>query len=201
MLYVGTSKDLRSRVRTYFTASETRSRMGEMVGLAAAVEGIECATPLEAEIRELRLIAEHKPKYNRRSRFPERVHWIKVTVEPWPRLSLVTRVLDDGTDYLGPFSSKRVAERALAALHETFPVRQCAQRLPKTPSLSACALAEIGHSLFSLRRVDHAHGVRRGGAGPALVARAEPGPRRGLALRAHGRTRRRRAVRGGHVLA
>ena len=35
VLYVGTSKDLRTRVRTYFTASETRSRMGEMVGLAA----------------------------------------------------------------------------------------------------------------------------------------------------------------------
>ena len=34
VLYVGTSRDLRTRVRTYFTASETRSRMGEMVGLA-----------------------------------------------------------------------------------------------------------------------------------------------------------------------
>ncbi|HSJ19261.1 MAG TPA: DEDD exonuclease domain-containing protein, partial [Nocardioidaceae bacterium] len=75
VLYVGTSKDLRARVRSYFTASETRSRMGEMVGLAASVTGIECATALEAEVRELRLIAEHKPKYNRRSRFPERVHW------------------------------------------------------------------------------------------------------------------------------
>ena len=44
VLYVGTSKDLRNRVRTYFTASETRSRMGEMVGLAESVEGIVCAT-------------------------------------------------------------------------------------------------------------------------------------------------------------
>src|SRR4051794_12875490 len=85
VLYVGTSKDLRTRVRSYFTASETRSRMGEMVAAAATVAGIVCATPLEAEVRELRLIAEHKPKYNRRSRFPERVHWIKLTREPWPR--------------------------------------------------------------------------------------------------------------------
>ena len=87
VLYVGTSKDLRNRVRTYFTASETRSRMGEMVGLAESVEGIVCATPLEAEVRELRLIAEHKPRYNRRSKFPERVTWVKLTVEAWPRLS------------------------------------------------------------------------------------------------------------------
>ncbi len=102
VLYVGTSRDLRTRVRTYFTASETRSRMGEMVGLATTVRGIECATPLEAEVRELRLIAQHKPRYNRRSRFPERVHWIKLTREPWPRLSLVRRVLDDDADYLAP---------------------------------------------------------------------------------------------------
>ena len=44
VLYVGKCKDLRTRVRTYFTASETRRRMGEMVGLAASVTPIECAT-------------------------------------------------------------------------------------------------------------------------------------------------------------
>ena len=53
---------LRTRVRTYFTASETRSRMGEMVGIATTVDGIVCATPLEAAVRELRLIAERFPK-------------------------------------------------------------------------------------------------------------------------------------------
>jgi DNA polymerase-3 subunit epsilon len=147
VLYVGTSRDLRTRVRTYFTASETRSRMGEMVGLAATVTGIECATPLEAEVRELRLIAEHKPRYNRRSRFPERVHWIKLTREPWPRLSLVRRVLDDGADYVGPYSSRRAAERSVAALHEAFPIRQCGGRMPRVPALSACVLAEMGKCL------------------------------------------------------
>jgi DNA polymerase III subunit epsilon len=147
VLYVGTSKDLRTRVRSYFTASETRSRMGEMVTIAASVSGIVCATPLEAEVRELRLIAEHKPKYNRRSRFPERVHWIKLTREPWPRLSLVRHVIDDGADYIGPYSSKRTAERSVAALHEAFPIRQCGGRMPKVPAMSPCALAEMGRCL------------------------------------------------------
>ena len=144
MLYVGTSRDLRSRVRSYFTASESRSRMGEMVKLAASVTGIECATTLEAGVRELRLIAAHKPRYNRRSRFPEKVHWLKLTVEPWPRLSLVRRVAEDGADYLGPFSSRRTAEKCLAALHETFPIRQCTERLPLLPARSPCVLAEMG---------------------------------------------------------
>jgi DNA polymerase-3 subunit epsilon len=147
VLYVGTSRDLRTRVRSYFTASETRSRMGEMVGLAESVTGVECATPLEAEVRELRLIAEHKPRYNRRSRFPEKMHFIKLTRELWPRLSLVRRVLDDDADYLGPFGSKKTAEKCLAALHDTFPVRQCTDRLGRDPSRSPCVLAEMGRCL------------------------------------------------------
>ena len=150
VLYVGTSRDLRTRVRSYFTASETRSRMGEMVALASKVTAIECATPLEAEVRELRLIALHKPRYNRRSRFPEKVHWIKLTDEPWPRLSLVRQVLDDaddGADYLGPFPSRKAAEKCLAALHEAFPVRQCSGRLPLLPSRSPCVLAEMDRCL------------------------------------------------------
>ncbi len=88
-LYVGKSQDIRSRVRSYFTAGETRSRMAEMVGLATRVDAVVCAHDLEAQVRELRLIAEHKPRYNRRSRFPERAVWIKLTHEPFPRLSLV----------------------------------------------------------------------------------------------------------------
>ncbi|MEU0095796.1 DEDD exonuclease domain-containing protein [Kribbella sp. NPDC006257] len=144
VLYVGKSKDLRTRVRSYFTASETRTRIGEMIGIATGVRGIECGTSLEAEIRELRLIAEHKPRYNRRSKFPERQHWLKVTVEPFPRLSLVKQLRDDDAGYLGPFSSRKTAERAMAALHEAFPIRQCTVRMSRTPSVSPCVLAEMG---------------------------------------------------------
>jgi len=144
VLYVGKSKDLRSRVRSYFTAGETRGRMAEMVGLAAVVRPIVCATPLEAEVRELRLIAAHKPRYNRRSRFPERALWLKLTVEAFPRLSRVREVRDDGATYLGPFSGTRQVELATAALHEAFRIRQCSGRLsPRKPS-AACALAEMG---------------------------------------------------------
>jgi DNA polymerase-3 subunit epsilon len=144
VLYVGKSRDLRSRVRTYFTASEQRTRMVEMVGISTRVDPVVCATDLEAEVRELRLIAEHRPRYNRRSKFPEKASWVKLTVEAFPRLSLVRRVLDDGAVYLGPFGSARTAETVLAAVHEAIPLRQCSRRLSiRTPS-SACALAEMG---------------------------------------------------------
>lgn len=144
VLYVGRSTDLRRRVRSYFTASETRTRMAEMVGLAERIRHVSCATALEAEVRELRLIAEHKPRYNRRSRFPERALWLKLTVEPFPRLSVVRELRADGADYLGPFGSRQAAEQAMTALHEAVPVRQCPGRLPRRPSRSACALAGMG---------------------------------------------------------
>ena len=143
-LYVGTSKDVRTRVRHYFVASEQRSRMAEMVALADRVDAIVCAHPLEAEVRELRMIAEHKPPYNRRSRFPERGLWVKLTAEPFPRLSAVRAVRDDGGTYLGPFGSRRSVERAMAAVHDALPLRQCTDRLPAEPKHgSACALAEM----------------------------------------------------------
>jgi DNA polymerase-3 subunit epsilon len=143
VLYVGKSTNLRTRVRTYFTASEMRTRMAEMVGIAERVDPVVCSTPLEAEVRELRLIAEHRPKYNRRSKFPERVVWLKLTVEAFPRLSLVRKVLDDGASYLGPFGSTRTAELAMAAVHEALPLRQCTQRLGLRLLSPACVLAEM----------------------------------------------------------
>ncbi len=144
-LYVGTSRSLRSRVRQYFVASETRSRMGEMVGLADRVDAVSCAHALEAQVRELRLIAGHKPRYNKRSKFPERAVWLKLTREVFPRLSIVREVRDDGAPYLGPLRSQRQAEAIRDALHDAVPLRQCTDRLSTTSTTrAACALAGMG---------------------------------------------------------
>ena len=143
-LYVGTSRNIRARARSYFTASEQRTRMAEMVGLATSIQPIVCQTTLEAQVRELRLIAAHKPRYNRRSRHPERVIWVKLTHELFPRLSIVREVKPDGARYLGPFRSKRSAEAAVAAVHEVVPLRQCTGKLSARGTGSECALGQMG---------------------------------------------------------
>jgi DNA polymerase-3 subunit epsilon len=143
VLYVGKSTNLRGRVRQYFTASETRTRMAEMVGLAEQVDPVVCSTPLEAEVRELRLIAEHSPRYNRRSKRPDKATWIKLTTDAFPRLSLVRTVLADDALYLGPFSRAATAELAVAAAHEALPLRQCTKRISVRVPGSACVLAEM----------------------------------------------------------
>ncbi|GAB7047468.1 DEDD exonuclease domain-containing protein [Catenuloplanes indicus JCM 9534] len=143
-LYVGTSVDIATRVRSYFTAAEKRARMSEMLNAAVRVEAIECAHGLEAEVRELRLIAAHAPPYNRRSKFPERVVWLKLTTEVFPRLSMVRALADDGGTYLGPFSSRRAAELAASGVYDAIPVRQCGHKLSVRVPMPACALAELG---------------------------------------------------------
>jgi DNA polymerase-3 subunit epsilon len=143
-LYVGTSNDLRTRVRSYFSSSEQRSRMTEMVALAQRVDALPCAHDLEAAVRELRLIAEHKPRYNRRSRFPERALWLRLTEEPFPRLSAVRRVRPGAGVFLGPFADRRAVDAAAAAIHESLPLRQCTSRLSPRVLTAACALAGMG---------------------------------------------------------
>jgi DNA polymerase-3 subunit epsilon len=118
--------------------------MAEMVGIAASVTPVVCETTLEAQVRELRLIAQHKPRYNRRSLNPERAPWVKLTIEAFPRLSIVRAVKADGAQYFGPFTSRLGAESAIAAIHEVLPLRQCTKRLSASGRHGDCVLAEMG---------------------------------------------------------
>ena len=146
VLYVGTSKNIRKRVRTYFTAAENRSRMEEMVALATGVEAVECHTALEAAIVELRFISSYQPPYNKRSKKP-RYTWVRLTDEPIPRPSIVRKVGPGHASYLGPFSGAEPAETAIAALIEAFSLRQCSGRLSTKTPREPCALAEMGSCL------------------------------------------------------
>lgn len=142
VLYVGTASNLRRRVRQYFSGSERRGRMREMVNLAQCVDHVECAHALEAHVRELRLLAAHKPPYNRRSRNPGKEWWIVLTDEPFPRLSVVRRPREHA---LGPFPSRSQGHDAAEALAGALRLRTCTQRIPaRGGNASPCVLAELG---------------------------------------------------------
>jgi DNA polymerase-3 subunit epsilon len=144
VLYVGTSGNLRRRVRSYFGAGETRSKIKQMIVLAQRVDYVECSHALEAHIREQRLIAVHQPRYNRRSRSPGKLLWVVLTTETFPRLSIVSRAPVVGSGALGPFTSRVAATTAVEALQDVVRIRRCSQRLSRSPSGSPCALAELG---------------------------------------------------------
>ncbi len=142
VLYVGTSGDLKRRVRSYFTAGERRRRVRDMVALAERVDTVVCAHALEAAVRELRLIAAHRPRYNRRSKRPNHNWWVVPTAEAFPRLSVVTTPRDGA---LGPFPSRRAATAAVDTMLDVVPLRPCTQRIPATGASAApCVLHEMG---------------------------------------------------------
>jgi DNA polymerase-3 subunit epsilon len=144
VIYVGKATNLRARVRQYFYG-DTRRSIGNLMRELDTVDHIVCQTALEAEITELRLIHAHRPRYNRRSRSPKSSHWVKVTDETFPRLSVVRTLRENGLAYLGPFRSKRAADQVVAALWDSTLIRRCSSR-PGSRS-ARCAPAQMGVSL------------------------------------------------------
>ncbi len=144
-LYVGTSKNLRARVRTYFTAGETRKRIREMISITESVDCIITPTALEAQVREFRLIQGAQPRYNRRSRNPERVAWLKLTDENFPRLTITKGAPKDPSGVIGPIAGGASIELAMAAVHEYLPLRQCKPKITdkSMKTASPCILFEI----------------------------------------------------------
>ena len=127
---------------SYFTAGERRRRVRDMVALAERVDTVVCAHALEAAVRELRLIAAHRPRYNRRSRTPHHAWWVAPAAEAFPRLSVVTTPREGA---LGPFRSRQSAVSAVEAVQDAVRIRPCTQRIPaRGARASPCALHELG---------------------------------------------------------
>ncbi|HEX6220668.1 MAG TPA: DEDD exonuclease domain-containing protein [Acidimicrobiia bacterium] len=140
-IYVGKASNLRARVRQYFYG-DTRRTISNMMKELDSIEHQVCDTVLEAEVTELRLIHAHRPRYNRKSRPPKASHFVKLTKERYPRLSVVRTIKEDGLAYLGPFRSKKAADLVVSAIWDAAPIRRCRSR-PGSRS-GTCAPAQMG---------------------------------------------------------
>jgi DNA polymerase-3 subunit epsilon len=145
VLYVGTSKNLRARVKSYFTRGEQRRSIRDMLELTVRVDAFPTATELEANVLEIRMIERHRPQYNRRSMRPENTAWVRLTDEAFPRLSVVRSVTGESA-HVGPMRGAGDARLAIEALHELGGVRTCTTRLPLVPRATAraCLVADLG---------------------------------------------------------
>jgi DNA polymerase-3 subunit epsilon len=145
VFYVGKAANLRTRVRAYFYGDDRR-RADQMLRELASLEHRVCATPLEAEVAELRLILAHNPRHNRRSRPAPSSHWLRLTREPFPRLSVVRSPHPRaGLLHLGPFRGQRGARVVAEALWDALPLRRCSG--PAGARSAPCAPAQLGVAL------------------------------------------------------
>ncbi len=144
-LYVGKSKDLRSRVKSYFYG-DTRKQIQDLLSETSSVDGVVCDGELEALVLEARLIGRHEPKYNRRGKTWRRGAYLKLDPsEAYPRLKVVRAARPgDGCVYLGPFGSSAPARLAKEALEEVIPVRRCTAPMRAHTRFAPCALADMG---------------------------------------------------------
>jgi DNA polymerase-3 subunit epsilon len=143
VLYVGKSKDLRTRVRSYFYG-DSRKKIEGLLEETSTVDGVVCDTEIESLVLEARLIREHEPKYNRRGRGWRRYAYLRLDpTEAFPRLRVVREPKAAGT-YLGPFASSRHARSAKEALEDVVPIRRCTTPMRASTRFAACALAEMG---------------------------------------------------------
>ncbi|MHB1094775.1 MAG: excinuclease ABC subunit UvrC [Gemmatimonadaceae bacterium] len=140
VLYVGKAKRLRQRVRSYVASdvaftSKTRVLMDHAVDL----ETIVVPSEEHALILEHNLIKEHHPRFNVMLRDDKTYPYVKVTVqEPYPRVLVTRRVLDDGARYYGPFTDVGAMRHALNVVKRVFTVRSCRWNMPVEMPERAC---------------------------------------------------------------
>jgi len=126
-IYVGKSKSLRNRVRTYFQDSRNPGiRLDHMMDAIRDVDYIVTDTEGEALALENNLIKRFKPKYNVLLRDDKTYPYIRLTInEPYPRAMITRRVRKDGAYYAGPFFPGGLARKTLKLIERYFLIRNC----------------------------------------------------------------------------
>jgi DNA polymerase-3 subunit epsilon len=146
VLYVGKATNVRARVRSYFS-SDDRRKVPQLLREVEAIDVVPCAHPLEAAVREIRLIQQHSPRFNRQAKAWRSYAYLKLTRgERFPRLAVVRTVSPDGGRYLGPFRSSGAAHTVREAIESAVPIRRCTRRVGRSATLGGdpCLPAVLG---------------------------------------------------------
>ena len=132
VLYVGKAKRLRTRVRNYLTGDvEASVKTYALMRVVADLETIVVPSEAHALILEANLIKEYRPRFNIQLRDDKSYPYIKVTVqEPFPRVYVTRRLVEDGARYFGPYTDVGAMRRALNVVKRIFTVRSCNYDMP-----------------------------------------------------------------------
>jgi len=133
VLYVGKAKQLRSRVRSYFQKSRPHDpRLQIMINKIADLEFIVTDNDVEALILEANLIKEYKPRYNINLKDDKSYPYIRITAEDFPQVYPTRKIVQDGSQYFGPYTNVKDMRHALNTLKRLFMIRSCKYDLSET---------------------------------------------------------------------
>ncbi|WP_159946481.1 excinuclease ABC subunit UvrC [Polaribacter septentrionalilitoris] len=125
IIYVGKAKNLKKRVASYFNKNHENGKTRVLVKKIVRIKHIVVNTETDALLLENNLIKKYKPRYNVLLKDDKSYPWICIKKERFPRIFMTRRVIKDGSEYYGPYTSVRTVRVLLDLIKELYTLRTC----------------------------------------------------------------------------
>ncbi|WP_428224113.1 excinuclease ABC subunit UvrC [Flavobacterium sp.] len=132
ILYVGKAKNLKKRVASYFNKVHESGKTNVLVKKIAEIKHIVVPTETDALLLENNLIKKLQPRYNINLKDDKTYPWICIKNEAFPRIFPTRRMVKDGSEYFGPYTSFKTVNTILELIKELYPLRTCTYDLSQT---------------------------------------------------------------------
>ena len=149
ILYVGKAKNLKKRVASYFNKIHDTAKTNVLVKKIVTIKHIVVPTETDALLLENNLIKTLQPRYNVLLRDDKTYPWICIKKEPFSRIFPTRKMVKDGSEYFGPYTSFKTVNTILELIKELYPLRTCNYDLSKnnieTHKFKVCLEYHIGN--------------------------------------------------------
>jgi len=129
LIYVGKAKNIRKRVHSYFTKNLSSYKTHELVKRIHRIEFTIVSSEQDAFLLENSLIKEFQPIFNINLKDDKTYPFIIIKNEPFPRVFLTRKKINDGSEYLGPYTSVKKVRELIEFTRQTIPLRTCSLNL------------------------------------------------------------------------
>ncbi len=131
ILYVGKARNLKKRVVSYFTGTNS-GKTNLLLKKSSDIRHTVVTSESEALLLENNLIKKHQPRYNILLKDDKTFPWICIKKEPFPRVFSTRTVVNDGSEYFGPYTSGLMVKTLLSLIHQLFNLRNCSLNLTES---------------------------------------------------------------------
>ncbi|MBN2237096.1 MAG: excinuclease ABC subunit UvrC [Bacteroidales bacterium] len=126
VIYVGKAKNLKKRVASYFNKEASATgKLRVLVSKIARIEFMVVDTELDALLLENNLIKKYQPRYNILLKDDKTFPWICIKKEAFPRIFPTRNLVNDGSEYFGPYASVKMMNTILELIRQLYPIRSC----------------------------------------------------------------------------
>ncbi len=129
IIYIGKAKNLKKRVSSYFQKNVGSRKTKNLVKNIHDIKHIVVSSESDALLLENSLIKKFQPKYNILLKDDKSYPWICIKNERFPRIFYTRKMIKDGSDYYGPYTSLRVVKTILNIVSSLYKLRTCSYDL------------------------------------------------------------------------